>query len=479
MNRRDLLRTLGLIGAGMVVRPTFASRSLLLPEGLRRADFGSDFQWGVATAAYQIEGAWDEDGKGRSVWDEFTHTKGKIKSGENGDVSCDFYHRYPDDLAIMRDMAIPNYRFSIAWSRIFPEGAGTVNEKGLDFYDKVIDKCLELGIEPWLTCYHWDLPWALEEKGGWTNRDVVGWFTDYVDVITKRYGDRVKNWMVLNEPMAFTALGYFLGIHAPGRKGPGKFMAAAHHATMAQAEGGRAIRANLPKVNIGTTFSASHIQAVDDKPKNQRAAARMDALLNRLYLEPALGMGYPRETLPFLKKMDKHIQPGDMEKLAFDFDFIGLQNYTREVIKRSLVPFVRASMIKPAKRDVEEEMITEMGWEVYPEGIYNLLKKFAAYDKVDKILVTENGAAFPDKVDGSSVKDVRRTEYIQNYLGQILRAQKEGVNVQGYFVWTYLDNFEWAEGYHPRFGLVHVDFETQKRTVKDSGKWYRDFLKGK
>ncbi len=479
MNRRDLLRTLGVLGAGMIARPSFATSQLFRNTSLTWAEFGPDFQWGVATAAYQIEGAWDKDGKGPSIWDTFTHTKGKIKTGENGDTSCDFYNRYPDDLKLMADMAIPNYRFSIGWSRIFPEGTGQVNEKGLDFYDRLIDTCLELGIEPWLTCYHWDLPQALEDKGGWTNRDVVGWFTDYVDTITRRYGDRVSNWMVLNEPMAFTALGYFLGIHAPGKKGAGKFMPVAHHATMAQAEGGRVIRANLPKAQIGSTFSASHIQPVDDKPKNARAAARVDALLNRLYLEPALGMGYPMETLPFLKKMEKHIQPGDMEKLAFDFDFIGLQNYTREVVKRSLIPYVRATMIKPHKRDVPEEEITEMGWEVYPEGIYHLLKKFAAYPKVDKILVTENGTAFPDEVKGDSVPDAKRTAFIQDYLGQVRRAQKEGVNVQGYFVWTYLDNFEWAEGYEPRFGLVHVDFESQQRRIKDSGLWYRDFLKGK
>lgn len=444
----------------------------------RRSDFGPDFQWGVATAAYQIEGAWDADGKSPSIWDTFTHTKGKIKTGENGDVSADFYHRYPEDLALMRDMAIPNNRFSLSWTRLLPGGTGAPNEKGLEFYDKVIDRCLELGIEPWITCYHWDLPQVLQDKGGWQNRDVISWFSEFVDLATRRYGDRVKNWMVLNEPMAFTALGYFLGMHAPGLKGAGKFLAAAHHASMCQAEGGRIIRANVPGANIGTTFSASHIEPISDKPKHVRAAKRMDALINRLYLEPALGLGYPVEDLPFLRKLDKYIQPGDLDSLAFDFDFIGLQNYTREKVKKSFLPYTHAIFVKPQKRGVPEEDITEMGWEVYPEGIYHLLKKFAAYPQIKKILVTENGASFPDEVDGSNVHDKRRTEFIQDYLGQVLRAQREGVNVQGYFVWTFMDNFEWAEGYEPRFGLVHIDFESQQRRLKDSGKWYRDFLKG-
>lgn len=467
------------MGAGMLMKPAFASQNLFPNASIRRSDFGPDFQWGVATAAYQIEGAWKEDGKSPSIWDTFTHKKGKIKTGENGDVSCDFYHRYREDLALMQSMGIPNNRFSLSWSRILPEGTGKVNEKGADFYDRVIDRCLELGLEPWITCYHWDLPQVLQDKGGWVNRDVIAWFSEFVNVVTKRYGDRVKNWMVLNEPMAFTALGYFLGMHAPGLKGPGKFMAAAHHTSMVQAEGGRIIRANVPDAHIGSTFSASHIEAITDKPKHQRAAKRMDAMLNRLYLEPALGLGYPAKDLPFLKKMEKYIQPGDMEKLAFDFDFIGLQNYTREMVKKSwIIPFIHANLVKPHKRGVPPEEITEMGWEVYPEGIYHLLKKFAAYPQIKKILVTENGASFPDVLSNGAVKDSSRTAYLKDYLGQVLRAQREGVNVQGYFVWTFMDNFEWAEGYEPRFGLVHIDFESQKRTVKESGEWYRDFLKG-
>ncbi|HHG83650.1 MAG TPA: beta-glucosidase [Bacteroidetes bacterium] len=443
---------------------------------LRRADFGPDFEWGVATAAYQIEGAWKADGKGPSVWDHFTHRQGKIKDKSNGDIACDFYHRYPEDLALMRKLHLPNYRFSLAWSRIFPEGKGKFNEKGLAYYDRVIDASLENGVQPWLTLYHWDMPQALEALGGWTNRDVIGWFGDYVDLVTTRYADRVKDWMVLNEPMAFTALGYGLGIHAPGRKGWSNFLKATHHASMCQADGARIIRANVPGAQIGSTFSASHIMPVDQRQKSLDAAKRMDALLNRLFLEPALGLGYPIADLPALKKIRKYFKDGDEQKLAFDFDFTGLQNYTREIVKKSIVPYAHAMMVKPKKRGIAQDKITEMGWEVYPEGIYHLLKKIAAYPQIKKIIITENGAAFPDQIENNQVHDPRRKQFIQDYLGQVLRAKKEGIKVAGYFVWSFMDNFEWAEGYQPRFGLVHVDFNTQKRTVKDSGKWFSDFL---
>lgn len=478
MNRKEWLRIAGLAGLGMGAL-SLKGVPLDLGVGYQRADFGPDFEWGVATAAYQIEGAWQADGKGMSIWDEFTRKKKAIHNNENGDVACDFYHSYPQDLALLKDLAVPNYRFSLAWSRILPNGIGQANEKGLDFYDRVIDTCLELGLKPWTTIYHWDLPQALQEKGGWTNRDVLNWFSEYANLVTKRYGDRVKDWMVLNEPFAFTGLGYLIGLHAPGQKGLFKFLAAVHHTTMCQAEGGRIIRANVPDANIGTTFSASHIMPVSDKPKHVKAAKRADALWNRLFLDPALGLGYPKEDFPALRYMKKFIKEGDEDTLAFDFDFIGLQNYTREVVKKAMTPFIRANFIKPEKRGVAEEDITLMGWEVYPEGIYHLLKKFNAYPQVKEILVTENGSAFTDELKDGRIKDVRRTEFLQNYIGQVLRAKQEGVKVNGYFIWTFLDNFEWAEGYEPRFGLVHVDFDTQKRTVKDSGLWFRDFLQDK
>lgn len=476
MDRKEWLKFAGLLGMGMLAGNTKAIPWLSEDE-LRRADFGPDFQWGVATAAYQIEGACNEDDKGPSVWDTFTHRKGKIKTGENGDIACDFYHRYPQDLALMRQMGIPNYRCSVAWSRVLPEGKGKVNEKGLDFYDKMIDKSLELGVKPWLTLYHWDLPQALEDEGGWVNRDIIGHFSEYSNLITRRLGDRVKDWMVLNEPMAFTSLGYLLGIHAPGRRSIRAFVRACHHATMCQAEGGRIIRANVAGAHVGTTISASPIHPKDDHPKHVAAAKRADALINRIFLDPACGLGYPTEDLPLIRSIRKHMEPGDAEKLAFDFDFIGLQYYTRQIVKSSLIPLIRANVVKPTKFGIPKEELTDMGWEVFPEGMHTLLKRFAAMPKIKKIIVTENGCAFPDTVSGDEVHDPRRIKFLQDYLAQVLRAKREGVNVAGYFVWSFMDNFEWAEGYLPRFGLVHVDYATQQRRIKDSGKWFSEFLK--
>ena len=279
----------------------------------------------------------------------------------------------------------------------------------------------------------------------------------------------------MNEPSVFTGAGYFLGIHAPGRKGLGNFMPAVHHAILCMAAGGRTLRSILPDVQIGTTFSCTYIEPASDKPRDVMAAKRVDTLLNRVYIEPTLGLGYPVADLSILKKMDKYIQPGDMESAKFDFDFIGIQLYTREIVKYSLLtPYVHASLIGAKKRNVP---LTDMGWEVYPPAIYEMLKKFNAYTGIKKIYVTENGAAFPDEVKDGKVYDPRRVEYLQNYLEQVLKAKNEGNKVSGYFVWTLTDNFEWAEGFHPRFGLIHVDFDTQQRIIKSSGQWYADFIK--
>lgn len=475
MDRRSALKNLALSAGGLAIAPSLSAQ-IFNDSELKRSDFGAGFQFGVATAAYQIEGAWNADGKGPSIWDEFTHRKKNVKNGANGDVACDFYNRFPDDLRLMRSMNIPNHRFSVSWSRIFPDGIGEANEKGLDFYDRLVDKTLANRITPWITCYHWDLPQALQEKGGWTNRDCYKWFGEYVDRITRRLGDRVSNWIVMNEPMAFVGLGYVLGMHAPGLKGFKNFFPAVHHATMAQSEGARVIQSNVQAPYIGTTFSASHMTPKKDNPAHRKAVRKFDALWNRLFLEPALGRGYPWDDFKFLRRIEKHMQPGDEENLRFRFDFIGLQNYTREVVKKSLwPPALWAKFQKPEKRG-DDVKITEMNWEVYPEGIYHLLKKFGSYKEIPEIIVTENGAAFPDRLENGEVNDEDRLKYIQDYLRQVLRAKKEGVRVAGYFIWTFMDNFEWAEGYHPRFGLVHVDFESQKRTIKKSGKWFQDFL---
>tara|TARA_A100000171_G_scaffold44787_1_gene47903 strand:+ start:2658 stop:4019 length:1362 start_codon:yes stop_codon:yes gene_type:complete len=441
---------------------------------LQANDFGEDFIWGVSTAAYQIEGAHDIHDKGPSIWDHFTSKKGNTYQNQHGNDACEFYHKFQEDILLMRKMNIDHFRFSLSWSRILPNGTGAISSKGIQFYNDVINFCLECGITPWVTLYHWDLPLALEEKGGWTNREILGWFQEYVTVCAISFGDRVKNWMVLNEPMVFTGAGYFLGVHAPGRKGLKNFLPSVHHAVLCQAAGGRILRNLVANANIGTTFSCSQISPYRNNSRDHKAAERADAMLNRLFIEPSLGMGYPWDTIPVLKRLQSYIMPGDAENSVFDFDFVGIQNYTREKVKHSyFVPYIRAKIVKASKRKVRA---TLMDWEVYPPSIFKMIKRFNSYEGVKKIMITENGAAFADEIYQGGVHDEERLSYLQAYLKQVNKAQRVGLKVDGYFVWTFTDNFEWAEGYYPRFGLVYIDFENQQRIVKSSGQWFSRFL---
>lgn len=438
--------------------------------------FGENFIWGVSTAAYQIEGAFDQGGKGQSIWDVFTAKKGKVKKNQHARVSTDFYHRYQQDIDLIKKLNIPNFRFSISWSRIMPTGELPANQGGIDFYNRVIDYCLESGVEPWITIYHWDLPHHLELQGGWTNRKIIQWFEEYVRLCADSFGDRVKNWMVMNEPVVFTGAGYFLGLHAPGKRGLSNFLPAVLHATLSIAAGGRLLKSILPDAQVGTTFSCSHIEPYTQKAKDIAAAKRVDALLNRLVLEPILGLGFPTKDLPAIRNIKQYMQPGDEEALKFDFDFIGLQNYTRDVVQHSYFrPYIWANLVSAAKRKMPQ---TVMKWEVYPEAIHQVLKRYSSYPQIKKIYITENGAAFPDYLVNGKIRDIERCTYLQNHINQVLKAKNEGVPVAGYFVWTLTDNFEWAEGYHPRFGLIYVDFKTQERFIKDSGIWYAQFIGG-
>ena len=454
--------------------PRLLLMELINDKRLHKAPFGDDFHWGVSTAAFQMEGAHDADGKGLSIWDVFTEKKSRIKGGHHARTACDFYNCYKSDIQLIKELNIPNFRFSVSWPRVIPNGTGPVNRKGIDYYNRVIDFLLECNIKPWVTLYHWDLPHALDLKGGWANRDIVPWFEEYTALCAQNFGDRVTDWMVMNEPSVFTGAGYFLGIHAPGKRGIANFTKAIHHATLATAAGARILRSEAPKGRIGTTFSCTHIEPATQSRKDIAAAQRVDTLLNRTFIEPILGMGYPKDGLPVLKRMERQILPGDEERMAFDFDFIGLQCYTREIVKASLfTPYIGAALVNAEKRNVPT---TEMGWEVYPQSIYHLLKKFSQYKNINEIIITENGAAFPDRMTNGEVKDLQRVDFLKDHLEQLLKAKQEGVNVNGYFIWTLADNFEWAEGYHPRFGLVHIDHNTQQRTIKESGLWYRDFL---
>ncbi len=439
-----------------------------------KTDFGEDFAWGISSSALQTEGAFNEDGKGLSIWDEFANKKSKIFNNDSPAVACNFYNNYKKDIALLKQLGIPHFRFSLSWSRILPNGTGNINQQGLDFYHNVIDTCIEFGITPWITLYHWDLPLELEKKGGWTNRNIIDWFQEYVEVCVNAFKNKVKHWMVLNEPMVFTGAGYFLGVHAPGKKGLGNFLSAMHHAVLCQAIGFKTIKKIQPDSEVGTTFSCSYITPHSASEKDKRAVAKIDALLNRAFIEPSLGLGYPTDTIPFLKKIKKYMRPGDEELMKVDFDFIGIQNYTREVVAHSYyIPFLNAKLIPADKRKV---YYTQMDWEVYPEAIYEMIKKYNEYKGIKKIIITENGASFPDEAIENMVNDSDRKHFIQHYLEQVLRAKKEEKKVSGYFVWSLTDNFEWAEGYRQRFGLIYIDFKTQKRIIKESGKWYKDFL---
>ncbi len=447
-------------------------------EILKAQDFGEDFLWGVAIAAAQNEGAYHIDGRGLSIWDTFSRRQGKIAGDAKPSDACDFYYRYKDDLLLVKALGFTVFRFSISWSRILPDGIGRINKEGIAFYHRVIDECLQLGLIPFVTLYHWDLPHALEKEGGWTSHAMLKWFSRYVTLCAGEYGDKVKNWIVLNEPMGFTSLGYGLGKHAPGKTGMHNFFSAVHNAALAQAEGGRIVRKLVPDAVIGTTFSCSEVMPYTQKPEDILAASRMDILLNRLFIEVSLGMGYPSDDFPLMDKLHLHSKAWKYtQRMKFDFDFIGIQNYFSLTIKHNpLIPILNASEVKASTRKVP---FTGMGWEINAVSFYRMLKRFSAYEGVKDILVTENGAYFKDELVNGVINDTRRIQYFRDYLGAMLQAKQEGVKVKGYFAWTLMDNFEWSEGYQSRFGLIHVDFNTQLRTIKNSGYWWRNFLNNK
>jgi len=442
---------------------------------LSAKDFGPHFLWGVAMAAAQNEGAWNEDERGPSIWDVFARRQGKIKGSAKPYTATDFYHRFKDDLLLVKALGFNTFRFSISWSRIMPDGAGKINQAGLGFYHQLIDECLKQGITPFITLYHWDLPQALEQKGGWTSHLMNKWFIKYAGVCAEAFGDKAKNWIVLNEPIGFTSLGYMLGRHAPGKTGLDNFLKAVHHAALAQADGGRVLRSEIKNAYIGTSFSCSEVIPFTQKAEDVEAARKMDILLNRLFIEPLLGKGYPNENFKLIEKLELVNKAWKFtERLRFDMDFIGVQNYFPLVVKHSpFIPYVNAIEVKAKNRKVPH---TAMGWQISPDGFYNMLKKFWKYGAVKEIIVTESGAAFNDKLVHGQVFDPERTQYHQQYLQALLQAKKDGIRVKGYMAWTLTDNFEWSEGFNARFGLVHTDFKTQLRTVKQSGYWFRDFL---
>lgn len=443
-------------------------------------DLPRGFRFGAATASYQIEGAVAEDGRGTSIWDTFCRRPGAIRNGDTGDKTCDHYHRYPEDIALMRDIGLDAYRMSVAWPRVVPDGVGTVNDRGLDFYDRVVDNLLSAGIEPFVTLYHWDLPHALQDRGGWANRDIAHWFGDYVDHVVHRLGDRVSHWITLNEPKVFTMLGHLLGMHAPGARNPWRYFRAVHHALLAHGEAVQRIRARASDARVGITLDLSPVYPETETPRDRRAAAIADEALNRFFLDPVLRGRYPdfaRRVRLFMPR----VRPDDMTQIRQPLDFLGLNNYTRTYVRAAPVPGFGfwSSAIEIAEHEAVRNGVqyTSMGWEVYPDGIYQLLTRIRDEYGNIPVYVTENGAAYSDHptLDGS-VHDPLRVEYLAAYLGAVARAVDEGCDCRGYFVWTLMDNFEWAEGFDKRFGLVYVDFATGARTPKTSARWYRDLI---
>jgi beta-glucosidase len=427
-------------------------------KGLARR-FPPAFSWGAATAAYQIEGAWDADGKGESIWDAFCRVPGAIANGDSGEVACDHYRRYREDVGLMAELGLDAYRFSISWPRVLPTGTGLINAKGLDFYDRLVDELLARDIRPLVTLYHWDLPQALEERGGWRSGAVPGWFGEYAAVVARRLGDRVREWVTINEPGVVAWIGHLEGRHAPGMRDLGAAVGAAHHLLLAHRNGAEALRAANAEARVGIALDLRPVHPAGDRPEDIEAARLLDAHQNRWFLDPLFGRGYPAEAVERLGAL----APPALDGYDGELDFLGANYYTRHRA-RPAEGSIGAEMVPPPA----EAPTTDMGWEVYPDGLRELLARLDDDYGPTPLLVTENGAAFGD--------DTSRLDYLARHIDAAAAAIEAGVPLEGYFVWSLLDNFEWAAGYAKRFGIVEVDYATQRRTVRPSGRWYAGLI---
>lgn len=421
--------------------------------------FPKGFVWGAATAAYQIEGGCQADGRGESIWDRFSHTSGRVSNGDTGDTACDHYHHYREDIALLPALNLKAYRFSIAWPRILPLGAGAVNPRGLDFYDQLVDELLAAGIAPYVTLYHWDLPQALQDVGGWGNRAVIGQFADYTAIVTRRLGDRVQHWMTINEPWVVAFHGHRSGEHAPGLRDEKLALQVTHHLLLAHGAAVDVVRANAPQAQVGIVLNFTPNEPAHGTPEEAEQAEAGWQADAAWFLAPLFKGHYPPEAWQTYGVLAPETHPGDLAQISRSIDFLGVNYYTRNVIGTD--------------EPVPGAEYTEMGWEVYPQGLEKLLLRLRADYRLPPIYITENGAAFADEVGADGrVHDVRRRLYLQTHLMAVARAIEQGVDVRGYFVWSLLDNFEWAWGYSKRFGIVYVDYPTQARILKDSASWY-------
>jgi beta-glucosidase len=435
--------------------------------------FPQGFLWGSATASYQIEGAWKEDGKGESIWDRFSHTPGKVVNSDTGDVACDHYHRWPQDIAMMKSLGLQTYRLSIGWPRILPNGTGKVNPAGLDFYSRLVDGLLEAGIRPFVTLYHWDLPQTLEDRGGWPARESAYAFAEYAEVVARRLGDRVKDWITLNEPWVSAWLGYNMGVHAPGRTNMRDAILAAHHLLLGHGLAVPVIRRDSPDSQVGITLNLSVHYPASDSEADDRAARLADGTGNRWFLDPVNKGFYPQDVIDRMGLDMSFVEFGDMQTIAAPLEFLGVNYYTRHIARSEDIP--ESQNAKQTLFPGPEH--TEMGWEVHPESLYVLLTRLARDYAFANYYITENGCAYVDEVgaDGQ-VNDPKRIAYLQGHFEAAGRAIAEGVPLRGYFVWSLMDNFEWGYGYTRRFGIVYVDYETQARIPKASAKWYSEVI---
>ena len=444
-----------------------------MAAGERLIEFPHNFLWGAATSSYQIEGSPLADGAGPSIWHRFSHTPDRVHDGETGDVACDHYRRYADDVALMRRLGINAYRFSISWSRVMPRGRGATNPAGVDFYDRLVDALLANGIEPLVTLYHWDLPAALDDLGGWLNPEVAQWFAEYAAVMFRKLDDRVKLWTTLNEPWVSTDAGYLHGVHAPGHRSPFEAPIASHRLLLAHAEAVRTYRAE-GRHRIGLVVNLEPKYAASDDAEDLAATVRADAYMNRQYLDPVFLGRYPEELAEVFGEAWPRWPADDLVLIRQPIDFIGVNYYTRSVTRFD----PRAWPLRVAPVPQKRATHTETGWEVWAPGLTRVLTWVKERYGNPPVYVTENGAAFfdPPSLDGDRVADPLRVDYLRKHLAAVHAAIAGGVDVRGYFVWSLLDNFGWSAGYSKRFGIVHVDFETQTRTPKDSAGFYADVI---
>ena len=436
-----------------------------------RRDFPPAFLFGAATSAYQIEGAYDADGKEPSIWDVFCRQPGTVDDASTGDVACDHYHRYREDVARMAALGLDAYRFSISWPRVLSGAGTTPNERGLDFYDRLVDALLESGVRPFATLYHWDLPQALQDRGGWTAPETVDRFAELARVVAERLGDRVRDWITVNEPEVAAFVGHAQGRHAPGLRDTKVALKVAHQLLIAHREAESAIRAHARKARVGIALNLTPVHPASSSADDAAAARRVDGYFNRWYLDALAGRGYPSDIVEWYGDLMEPSAVAEMAGYRTELDFLGINYYSRHVVRAST-----ADLLGSRDVAIPDATYTTMGWEVYPEGLFEILARVARDYQPRALYVTENGASFEDRRENGTVADSARIDYLSTHFAQAARAVNAGVPLEGYFIWSLMDNFEWSHGYTKRFGLVYVDYPTQQRIAKESAHWYRDFL---